>query len=78
MKSRKRFWDEIHPELAFFTSKDLIDQVSRIEKRKILMETEPNQHRNLTVNNDMNNRTSYDNNPDNCIDNSTPQRSITM
>ena len=46
MKSMKKFWDEIHPELAFFTSKNPRDQANRIEKRKITMETQPNQHRN--------------------------------
>ena len=33
----KSYWDKIHPQLSFFTSKNLQDQASRVEKRKIVM-----------------------------------------
>ena len=36
----KNYWDEIHPQLSFFTSKTLRDQASRVEKRKIAMTTQ--------------------------------------
>ena len=34
MNRLKNYWDEIHPQLSFFTSKNLRDQASRVEKRK--------------------------------------------
>ena len=33
-KCLKSYWDDIHPELSNFTSKNLRDQASRVEKRK--------------------------------------------
>ena len=36
----KEFWDEKHPELSSFTSKNLRDHVSSIIKRKVVMETD--------------------------------------
>ena len=34
MNRLKLYWDEIHPELSNFTSKNLRDQLSRVEKPK--------------------------------------------
>ena len=39
MNRLKNYWDEIHPQLFFFTYKNLRDQASRVEKRKIAMTT---------------------------------------
>ena len=36
----KQFWDEKHPELNSFTSKNLRDYVSSIITRKVVMETD--------------------------------------
>ena len=36
----KQFWDEKHPELNSFTSKNLRDHVSSIITRKVVMETD--------------------------------------
>ena len=40
MNRLKNYWDEIHPQLSFFTSTNLRDQDSRVEKRKIAMSTQ--------------------------------------
>ena len=40
MNRMKQFWDEKHPELNSFTSKNLRDHVSSIIKRKVVMETD--------------------------------------
>ena len=40
MNRMKNLWDEIHPELSFFSAKNLRDQASRVEKNKVVMETE--------------------------------------
>ena len=40
MKRFKSFWDEIYPELSFLSDKNLRDQASRIDKNKVVMETE--------------------------------------
>ena len=40
MKRMKSYWDESHPELSFFTDKNLRDQATRVEKRKVVMATE--------------------------------------
>ena len=37
MNRLKNYWDKIHPQLSFFTSKNLQDQASRVEKRRIVM-----------------------------------------
>ena len=36
----KKLWNEKHPELNFFSAKNLRDQASREEKNKVIMETE--------------------------------------
>ena len=36
----KNLWDQIHSELAFFSVKHLRDQASRVEKNRVVMETE--------------------------------------
>ena len=40
MKRMKNYWDEIHPEQSFLTSKLLRDQASRAVKNKVVMATE--------------------------------------
>ena len=40
MNCLKNYWDETHPQLSFFTSKNFRDQASRVEKRKIAMTTQ--------------------------------------
>ena len=40
MNQMKQFWDEKHPELNSFTSKNLRDHVSSIITRKVVMETD--------------------------------------
>lgn len=32
MNHLKNYWDEIHPQLSFFKSKNLREQASRVEK----------------------------------------------
>ena len=55
----KSYWDKIHPELSNFTSKNLRDQASRVEKRKADRETAENsgmlQHYNEYMVNDTDN-----------------------
>ena len=68
MKRFKSFWDEIYPELSFLSDKNLRDQASRIDKNKVVMETEyenintPEITENYLLNNG-------NNNADNCLDN---------
>ena len=56
MNRLKSYWDEIHPELSNFTSKNLRDQASRVEKRKTDREAAENscmlQHYNENMVND--------------------------
>ena len=40
MKRMKNLWDEIDPELTFFSAKNLRDQVSRVEENEVVMKTE--------------------------------------
>ena len=40
MNWMKQFWDEKHPELNSYTSKNLRDHISSIIKRKVVMETD--------------------------------------
>lgn len=47
MKRMKSYWDEIHPELSFFTDKNLREQATRVGKRKVVMATEYNQRENV-------------------------------
>ena len=42
MNRLKQYWDEKHPELNTFSSKNLRDHVSSIIKRKVVMETDFN------------------------------------
>ena len=52
----KNLWDEINPDLAFFSAKTLRDQASRVDKNWIAMETEywtdKNQSNSNNVNSD--------------------------
>ena len=40
MKRLKSYWDEIYLEFCFLSDKNLRDQASRIDKNKVVMETE--------------------------------------
>ena len=40
MNRMKNLWDKIHPELTFFSAKDFLDQAIRVEKNRVVMETE--------------------------------------
>ena len=40
MKRMKRYWDEIHPELSHFSDKNLRDQATTVERRRVVMDTE--------------------------------------
>ena len=40
MKRLKWYWDEIYPEFSFLSDKNLRDQALRIDKNKVVMETE--------------------------------------
>ena len=59
MKRMKKLWDNIHPELNYFSDKNLRDIASRVEKEHIVMETEYNNaninDKSLTDNNDITN-----------------------
>ena len=39
MKRMKSYWDQMHPELVFFTDKNLRDVATRIERNKTVMAT---------------------------------------
>ena len=59
MNRLKSYWDEIHPELTNFTSKNLRDQASRVEKHETNREAAENsqmlQHCNENMVNDIDN-----------------------
>ena len=40
MNRMKNLWDKIHPELTFFSAKNFLDQAIRVEKNRVVMETE--------------------------------------
>ena len=46
MKRMKEYWDEIHPEFAFFTERNLREQATRIEKNQTIITTEYSQTQN--------------------------------
>ena len=83
MNRLKEYWEEIHPELNYFSSKNLRDHVSSIIKRNIIMETSFNiENRTIETNTEVNNyndittnaheicsAASNNNNCDNDIDN---------
>ena len=73
MNCIEKLWDEIYPEHTQLSSKVLRDQTSRIEKRKNIPETQPNEQREtITVNNENrvdNNRNGIDINYDRLNDN---------
>ena len=52
----KKLWDNMHLELMFFSAKKLRDQASRVEKNRVVMETQQRIHKNQNnsdvVNND--------------------------
>ena len=50
----KNLWDEIHPELNFFSAKNLRDQASRVEKNRVVMETEYRIDKNQNNSNNFN------------------------
>ena len=57
----KNLWEEIHPELIFFSAKNLRDQASRVEKNRIDMEIEYILDKNESNNNVANNDSTEDN-----------------
>ena len=68
MKRLKSYWDEIYPEFSFLSEKNLRDQASRIDKNKVVMETEYENINTpkITENDLLNNG---NNNADNRLDN---------
>ena len=68
MKRLKSYWDEIYPEFSFLSDKNLRDQASRIDKNKVVMETEYENINTpkITENDLLNNG---NNNADNRLDN---------
>ena len=86
----KEYWEEIHPELNYFSSKNLSDHVTSIIKRNVIMETsfnienrsiatntEVNNHNDITINADENcSAASNGNNRDNDIDNGNNRDNI--
>ena len=40
MNRMKKLWEQTHPELTFFSAKNLRDQARRVEKSRVAMETE--------------------------------------
>ena len=84
------YWEEIHPELNYFSSKNLRDHVSSIIKRNLIMETsfnienrtiktntEVNNYNDITTNADENcSAASNNNNCDNDIDNGESRDNI--
>ena len=83
MNRLKEYWEEIHPELNYFSSKNLRNHVNSIIKRNVIMETsfnienrtietntEVNNYNHITTNADENrSASSNDNNCDNNVDN---------
>ena len=57
MNRLKNYWDEMYPQLSYFTSKNWRDQASRIEKRKTVLKTQNIEMNavNTTVNNEAQN-----------------------
>ena len=90
MNRLKEYWEEIHPELNYFSSKNLRDHVSSIIKRNVIMETSFNiENRTIETNTEVNNyndittnahencsAASNNNNCDNDIDNGNNRDSI--
>ena len=84
------YWEEIHPELNYFSSKNLRDHVSSIIKRNLIMETsfnienrtiktniEVNNYNDITTNAEENcSAASNNNNCDNDIDNGESSENI--
>ena len=67
MKRLKLHWDKIYPEFSFLSNKNLRDQASRIDKNKVVMETEyENTNTPKIIENDLLN--TGNNNADNCLD----------
>ena len=62
MNRMKIYWDKIHPELNYFLAKNLRDQATRVQQRKIFMETEFNSQQKDNLNSVVNN---IDDNNDN-------------
>ena len=62
MNRMKKLWDKIHPELTFFSAKNLQNQANRVEKNRVVTETEyridENQNTNV-VSNDTNEENSH-------------------
>ena len=91
MNRLKEYSEEIHPELSYFSSKNLRDHVSSIIKRNVIMEnrsfnienrtietnTEVNNYNNIITNADENcSASSNNNNCDNDIDNGNNRDNI--
>ena len=90
MNRLKEYWEEIHPELNYFSSKNLRDHVSSIIKRNVIMETsfnienrtietntEVNNYNDITTNADENcSAASSSNNCDNDVDNGNNRDNI--
>ena len=57
----KKLWDKIPPELILFSGKTLRDQVSRVEKNRVVMETEYRIDENQNNSNGVNNNTTEEN-----------------
>ena len=68
MNRLKQHWEEIHPELNYFSSKNFRDHVSSIIKRKVIMETSFNiENRTIETNTEVNNYNDITTNADeNC------------
>ena len=90
MNRLKEYWEEIHPELNYFSSKSLRDHVSSIIKRNVITETsfnienrtigtntEVNNYNDITTNADENcSAASSSNNCDNDVDNGNNRDNI--
>ena len=90
MNRLKEYWEEIHPELNYFSSKNLRNHVNSIIKRNVIMETSFNiENRTIETNIEVNNyndittnadekcsAASNNNNCDNDIDNSNNRDNI--
>ena len=68
MSQLKQYWEEIHPELNYFSSKNLRGHVSSIIKRNVIMETSFNiENRTIETNTEVNNYNDITTNADeNC------------
>ena len=68
MRRLKSYWDETYPKFSFLSDNDLRDQGSRVDKNKVVMETEYENINTpkITENDLLNNG---NNNADNCLDN---------